>query len=144
MSIESRKPRPLHYETHYGSRREFLARAGGGFGMLALSALMQQDNLLADASDSSSPLAPKPPMFPAKAKSVIYLFMHGGPSHIDTFDPKPALIKLDGQKLPPSLQNVRLQFTNAADAPLLASRRKFEKFGQSGMEVSDLFPNVAR
>ena len=112
--------------------------------MLALAALMQKDNLLAGASDLSNPLSPKPPMFPAKAKSVIYLFMHGGPSHIDTFDPKPALIKLDGQKLPPSLQNIRLQFTNAADAPLLASRRKFEKFGQSGIEVSDLFPNIAR
>ncbi|HEY3840531.1 MAG TPA: DUF1501 domain-containing protein, partial [Bryobacteraceae bacterium] len=89
-------------------------------------------------------LAPKPPHFPAKAKQIIYLFMHGGPSHIDTFDPKPALVKLDGQKLPPSLQNIRLQFTNAADAPLLASRRKFQKYGQCGMDVSDLFPNVAQ
>ena len=71
-------------------------------------------------------------------------FMHGGPSHIDTFDPKPLLEKLNGQKLPASLRNVRLQFTDAADAPLLASQRKFTKHGQSGIEVSDLFPNVAR
>ena len=70
--------------------------------------------------------------------------MHGGPSHIDTFDPKPLLEKLNGQKLPESLRNVRLQFTDAADAPLLASQRKFAKHGQSGIEVSDLFPNVAR
>jgi hypothetical protein len=70
--------------------------------------------------------------------------MHGGPSHIDTFDPKPLLEKLNGQRLPPSLQNLRLQFTNAAEAPLLASQRKFQKFGQSGIDVSDLFPNVAR
>jgi hypothetical protein len=139
MSTESQEP---HRYTHYRSRREFLARAGGGFGMLALGALMDQQGLL--GADAVDPLAPKPPDFPAKARSVIYLFMHGGPSHIDTFDPKPLLQKLNGQRLPPSLQNVRLQFTNAADAPLLASQRKFEKFGQSGIEVSDLFPNVAR
>jgi uncharacterized protein (DUF1501 family) len=145
MSTESPKPatQPRHYETRYNSRREFLSRAGGGFGMLALSALLQQEGLLAD-TDPVTPLSPKSPHFPAKAKQIIYLFMHGGPSHIDTFDPKPALIKLDGQKLPPSLQNIRLQFTNAADAPLLASRRKFQKYGQCGMDVSDLFPNVAQ
>src|ERR1035438_34541 len=111
MLTEPPKIRP-HYETSCNSRREFLARAGGGFGLLALTALLQQEGLLAQAVDSENPLAAKPPMFPAKAKSVIYLFMHGGPSHIDTFDPKPALLKLDGQKLPPSLQNIRLQFTN--------------------------------
>jgi hypothetical protein len=112
--------------------------------MLALSALMEQDGLRGAVAETADPLKPKPPHFPAKAKHVIYLFMHGGPSHIDTFDPKPLLQKLNGQRLPPSLQNLRLQFTNAADAPLLASQRKFEKFGQSGIEVSDLFPNVAR
>jgi len=112
--------------------------------MLALGALMEQDGLLGAAAETADPLKPKPPHFPAKGKHVIYLFMHGGPSHIDTFDPKPLLQKLNGQRLPPSLQNLRLQFTNAADAPLLASQRKFEKFGQSGIEVSDLFPNVAR
>lgn len=141
MSIESEQP---HRYTHYRSRREFLTRAGGGFGMLALGALMEQEGVLAATVQAADPLAPKPQDFPAKAKSVIYLFMHGGPSHIDTFDPKPLLHKLNGQRLPPSLQNVRLQFTNAADAPLLASQRKFEKFGQSGIEVSDFFPNVAR
>jgi hypothetical protein len=112
--------------------------------MLALSALMEQDGLRGAVAETADPLKPKPPHFPAKAKHVIYLFMHGGPSHIDTFDPKPLLQKLNGQRLPPSLQNLRLQFTNAADAPLLASQRKFQKFGQSGIEVSDLFPNVAR
>jgi uncharacterized protein (DUF1501 family) len=136
MSIE-------HYARPYASRREFLTKAGGGFGMLALCALMQQEKLLG-ATIAANPLAPKQPHFPAKAKHVIYLFMHGGPSHLDTFDPKPLLEKLNGQKLPPSLQNLRLQFTDAADAPLLASQRKFRKFGQSGIEISDLFPNVAR
>src|SRR5690349_3875339 len=132
-----------HTASRYGSRREFLARAGGGFGMVALCALLEQEWLLA-ASSEVNPLAPKPPDFPAKAKHVIYLFMHGGPSHIDTFDPKPLLEKLNGQQLPESLRNVRLQFTDASEAPLLASQRKFAKHGQSGIEVSDLFPNVAR
>lgn len=139
MSI---KPDPRHVQTSFHSRREFLEKAGGGFGLVALLGMMEQDGLLA-ATTLADPLAPKTPPLPAKAKSVIYLFMHGGPSHIDTFDPKPLLEKLDGQKLPPSLQNIRLQFTNAADAPLLASRRKFRRYGQCGMEISDLFTNVA-
>src|SRR5262252_6097713 len=141
MSIEVPR-QPLHRIASYNSRREFLARAGGGFGMVALGAMLEQEGLLA-AAPEVNPLAPKPPHFAAKAKHVIYLFMHGGPSHIDTFDPKPLLEKLNGQKLPESLRTVRLQFTDAADAPLLASRRKFAKYGESGIEVSDLFPNVS-
>lgn len=140
----STNPKPLHVQTHYSSRREFLERAGGGFGLLSLFGMMEQDRLLGATPDPTDPLAPKAPNFPAKAKSVIYLFMHGGPSHLDTFDPKPLLNKLDGQKLPPSLQNVRLQFTNAAEAPLLASRRTFKRYGECGMDISDLFTNVAR
>jgi hypothetical protein len=141
MSIDPKSP---HFPTRCHSRREFLEQAGGGFGLLALFAMMEQDRLFGDVTGAADPLAPKPPHFPAKAKSVIYLFMHGGPSHLDTFDPKPLLEKLDGQKLPESFRNLRLQFTNAADAPLLASRRQFQKYGQCGMDVSDLFPNVAR
>ncbi len=151
-----------HYAPPPKTRREFLEQFGGGFGMFALAYLLDQENLLAVVLDPTNkgthplaagyapqpgyanPLAPKPPHFPAKAKSVIYLFMHGGPSHIDTFDPKPVLEKLNGQKLPPSLQNVRLQFTDASEAPLLASRRTFKKYGQSGIEVSDLFTEVAQ
>src|SRR5512144_737829 len=97
------------------SRREFLAGAGGGFGMLALYALMQQEKLLG-ATTAVNPLASKPPHFPAKAKHVIYLFMHGGPSHLDTFDPKPLLKTLDGKAAPSSLANVQLQFTKASEA----------------------------
>jgi hypothetical protein len=70
--------------------------------------------------------------------------MHGGASHVDTFDPKPVLQRLDGQKTPPSLSNVTLQFTKASEAPLMASRRTFKRYGQSGIEVSDLFENVAQ
>src|SRR4051812_19582773 len=129
MSIENTLP---HRPSFQASRRDFLTRAGGGFGMLALGALLEQQGLLGGTPEISS-LAAKTPHFPAKAKHVIYLFMHGGPSHLDTFDPKPLLEKLNGQRLPASLRDVRLQFTDASDAPLLASRRKFQKFGQCGM-----------
>src|ERR1041385_6183259 len=109
ISSMSINPKPLHTQMHYSSRREFLERAGGGFGLLALFAMMEQHRLFGDVAGAADPLAPKPPHFPAKAKSVIYLFMHGGPSHLDTFDPKPLLEKLDGQKLPESFRNLRLQ-----------------------------------
>ncbi len=122
------------------SRREFLARAGAGFGLLPLSYLSQRQ---AAAATASNPFAPKAPHFRVKAKSVIYLFMHGGPSHVDSFDPKPLLQKLDGQKMPESMGKVMLQFTNASEAPLMASRRAFRPRGASGLEISDLFENTA-
>ncbi len=124
------------------SRREFLERAGLGFGMLAASYLVGRDTALSATASAMNPLAAKPPHFPARARSVIFLFMHGGPSHVDTFDPKPALVKLDGQLVPPSIGNVDFQFTKLRDAPILASRRNFKKRGQSGIEISDLFDNV--
>jgi hypothetical protein len=112
-----------------------------GFGMLGLCWLLNRSS--AQAATLTNPLAAKPPHHPAKAKSVIHLFMHGGPSHVDTFDPKPLLATLDGRPAPASLANVQLQFTKASEAPLMASRRTFQKYGQSGLEVSDLFTNVA-
>ena len=115
------------------SRREFLERSGLGFGALAASTLLQSDALA----------AAKPPHFPAKGKSVIYLFMHGGPSHIDTFDPKPLLASLNGQPVPPSFGKVDFQFTKMDKVPLMASRRVFKKRGQSGLEISDLFEHTA-
>src|SRR5947208_1766652 len=81
---------PMH---PFPSRRSFLAQAGGGFGALALSALLNDDRALA-ASDSKSADGPKPPHFAPRVKRVIWLFMHGGPSHVDLFDPKPDLLKL--------------------------------------------------
>jgi len=117
-----------------------LERLGGGFGVLGLAALLSGEQ---PAIAADNPLAAKRSHFPAKAKSVIFLFMHGGPSHLDTFDPKPLLQKLDGQKLPPSLQNLQLQFTDAKDAPIMAPTARFERYGQSGIEVSELFSNVA-
>jgi hypothetical protein len=94
----------------------------------------------------ADPLAPRPAHFPTKAKSVIFIFMQGGPSHIDTFDPKPVLTRLDGQPLPPSFrpEELGLQFIKASEARLMGSRRIFKRYGQSGLEVSDLFENVAK
>ncbi len=126
-----------------GSRREFLAKSGLGFGALAAAAMLSQDSAFA-APASSNPLAPHKPHFPAKATSVIFLFMHGGPSHIDTFDPKPILNELDGKPVPQSFGKVDFQFTKMEKVPLLGSPRTFKKRGQSGIEISDLFENVAQ
>jgi Protein of unknown function (DUF1501) len=125
------------------SRREFLEKAGLGFGMLAAGYLLQRDAVAAGAAASRNPFAPKQPDFPAKAKAVIFLFMHGGPSHLDTFDPKPLLAKLNGQPPPPSFGKVDFQFTDMSKSPLLASARQFRKRGQSGIEISDLFDHTA-
>jgi hypothetical protein len=123
------------------SRREFLFQAGGGFGALALSWLLARDSNAADRPPAN-PLAAKPPQFPAKAKSCIFMFMVGGPSPIDLFDPKPELQKRQGQPLPESFGKPVSQFTKG-DTPLLASTRKFKKHGKSGLDVSDLMPHLA-
>jgi hypothetical protein len=124
------------------SRRSFLQQAGGGFGALALNWLLDGEKVAA-AAIKDSPQAPRPPHFPAKARQVIFLFMHGGPSHLETFDPKPALQRLAGQPLPPSFGVVATRRKVAAN-PLLATRRTFRKFGQSGIEVSDFLPHLSR
>lgn len=126
-------------------RREFLMRAGNGFGGLALSYLMARDAQAADGQASkpiANPLAPRQPHFKPKAKAVIFLFMVGGPSQMETFDPKPDLDRLHGQQLPPSFGEIKSQFVKPG-TPLLGSAWKFKKYGQSGIEVSDLFPHVA-
>src|SRR3954470_9889110 len=122
------------------SRRDFLSRSGLGFGALALGGLMRDSGLLsaAPAVDALNPLAPRPPHFPAKAKRVIHIFCNGGPSHVDTFDPKPMLQKYAGKMLPrPNLGTERK--TGAA----YPSPFTFKKYGDSGIEVSELFPHVA-
>src|SRR6185503_13409339 len=130
------------------SRRGFLARFGGGFGALAAVHLLNQEGFTTlGQSLSVNPTASKSPHFPAKAKAVIHLFMHGGPSQVDTFDPKPLLSRLHGQPAPPSIlkeQKTFLQFTKLSDAPLLAPRATFRKYGNSGLEISNLFENVAQ
>jgi len=121
------------------TRRDVLRGAAHGFGALALQHLLIKDGY---GKARVNPLAAKPPHFPAKAKSVIFLFMVGAPSHIDTFDPKPALKKYEGQKLPQSYGTIVSQFTKGED-PLLASPWEFKQHGQCGMPVSSLFPNIA-
>jgi hypothetical protein len=118
-------------------RRSFLGNLGGGFGSLALAAM------LADEATADDPLAPKKTHHDAAARRVIFLFMSGGPSHVDTFDPKPELTRLHGAKLPASFGPVKTR--RAVDKnKLLASKRTFQKHGQSGIEISDWFPHLGR
>ena len=119
------------------TRREFLRRSGIGLGSLALAGVMADDtaNRLQAASDSN-PMSPKPPHFAPKAKAVIHLFLNGGPSQVDTFDPKPALDKYHGKAIPLELRTERE--TGAA----YRSPFKFQRYGQSGIEVSELFSHV--
>ncbi len=121
----------------YQTRRSFLQSACCGIGSLALTALLH------DEQARANPLAPRPPHRPAKAKAVIFLFMAGGPSHLETFDPKPLLNRLHGQVRPAEFGQANYQFIQP-DARLLGSARRFAKHGQSGIEVSDLFPHTAR
>jgi uncharacterized protein (DUF1501 family) len=119
------------------TRREWLSRAGLGFGMVALQSLLAREGKA--AAPAVNPLAPKAPHFPAKAKAVIHLFMHGGPSQIDTFDPKPALAKYDGQRAPAEYHRVPLQFTDVGQQKLMVSPMKFTPCGQSGLPLADAF-----
>ena len=120
------------------TRREFLNRCGMGMGALSLGGLLGSAFApAAGAAEFSSPLAPRQPHFPAKAKRVIHIFANGGPSHVDTFDPKPQLDKYHGKEIPLQLRTERK--TGAA----YKSPYTFKKYGQSGIEVSELFPHVA-
>ena len=121
------------------ARRAFLQDAFCGIGSLALATLASGNA----ASAATNPLAARKPPGKATAKSVIFLFMAGGPSHVDTFDPKPLLNKLDGQPRPAEFGEAKYQFVRP-NARLLGSKRKFTKHGQSGIDVSDLFPHTAR
>jgi hypothetical protein len=116
------------------TRREMLKRCGMGFAALGLADLLPETS-----SAASTPLTPRQPHFPGKAKRVIHLFMNGGPSHVDTFDPKPALAKYAGKPLP--TENLRTERKTGAAFP---SPFKFQKYGQSGIEVSELFANTAK
>ena len=124
------------------SRRELLRRTGTGLGMLGMAGILQDAGSLVPhaAADEGygNPLAPRQPHFPAKAKHVIHLFMNGGPSHVDTFDPKPALEKYAGKELP--MENLRTERKTGAAFP---SPYKFKKYGESGIEVSEIFQHTA-
>jgi len=136
MSLYDHSPR---LADRFLTRRQMLQRCGMGMGALALGTLFQQAGYAQAAGEAVNPLAVKNPQFPGKAKRVIHLFMNGGPSQVDTFDPKPMLAKYAGKNLPtPNLKTERR--TGAA----MPSPYKFTKHGQSGIEVSEIFPNVAK
>ena len=127
MALRS-TPRPV-------SRREALSRMGAGFGSLALTAMLAEEGL------ASGPLTVRQPHFPARAKRIIMLFMFGGPSHIDTFDPKPILKRDHGKPLP--FAKPRIISFPRRGGDLIGSPFEFQRHGESGAEVSELFPHVA-
>ncbi|MCY2965645.1 MAG: DUF1501 domain-containing protein [Planctomycetota bacterium] len=127
------------------TRRDAIARLGGGLGMIGLATALAQPAAAAEATSaapaaSGSPLLPRAPHFPARAKRVIHLFMNGGPSQVDTFDPKPALEKYAGQEPPKELVNTMRR----TKGKLMPTPFKFEKHGQAGIEVSEIFPHIAK
>jgi hypothetical protein len=128
------------------TRREFLWEAGAGFTGLALSALLSQDGFFASTARASqirpaNPLAPRPPHYTPRARSVIFLFMYGGPSQVDTFDYKPTLYRLDGRTVP-----VRTfgRGGRRNEGRVVGPKWRFRQYGQCGKRVSDLFPHLAR
>jgi hypothetical protein len=135
MSTEPNQRVARHLWTPPATRRELLAGLGAGFGAVALGGLARGLGL----SDSANPLAARAPHFAPRAKRVIFLFMHGGPSQIDTFDYKPLLQRDHGKPLP--FAKPRIQFAQTGN--LLASPWKFAQYGESGAWVSELFPTVA-
>ena len=122
------------------TRRDILCRAANGFGAIALQHLMARDTRAARPGEN--PLRAKAPHFPASAESVIFVFNVGAPSSMDTFDPKPMLERRAGEPMPESFGQVGGQFTDGSN-PILGSPWTFRQYGESGMPVSELFPNVA-
>ena len=121
------------------SRRQWLRRAGMGAGMVGLMPLLEQD---LGASQDGRAMSARATDFPASARRIIWLFMHGGPSQIDTFDPKPALARYEGQAPPDSVRDLKTQFTEVAKQKLMASQFSFRTCGQSGIEISDGFRHL--
>ncbi len=130
--------RKLRHRWNVSSRRDFFTRAGRGLGRVALADLLAQNASAATVN----PLAAKAPHHAARAKSVIWLFMEGGPSQVDTFDPKPLLSKLHGQAIPSSIRKPSQTSRGTADNTLMGSRRQWKQYGQSGAWVSDWYKNV--
>lgn len=130
------RSRLAHHEPA-ASRRDFLLKSGAGFGGLALTAMMASDTPSAESMRARSGHNRTP------ARSVIFLFMDGGPSHIDTFDPKPEVNRLAGQALPESIERV-ITPMGVSENPLLPTRRTWRQYGDSGLPVSDWYPHVAQ
>src|SRR5260221_3443450 len=118
-------------EDLFVTRRQFLQRTGMGLGLLGLATLLGEESFQSSArAEEIATLAPRPAPLPAKAKHVVHVFAQGAPSHVDTWDPKPALAQYDGKTLP------------GMDGVAMASPFKFEKKGKSGIEVSEVFPKL--
>jgi hypothetical protein len=122
------------------SRRDLLRQTSAGCGWLALAGMLANESQAAPQEAIGNALSARPPQFPAKAKRIIWLFMGGGPSHVDTFDPKESLVKYDRQEIPIALPG----HLRDASKKILASPFKFQQHGKSGLPISDLFPNVAK
>ncbi len=123
------------------TRREFLWQVGGGFAGLALIDLLSRDGFFADRAASQNPLAPRRPHFAARAKHAVFLFMNGGPSHVDTFDHKPALTRFHNTGY---RGNTPVGSNGRPIGHLMQTPFTFQKFGKSGIEISGLYPNVSR
>jgi len=129
------------------TRREFMWQAGGGFGAVALSQMLSRDGFLAPAQAAAplgptrfvNPMAPKPPLSPAKAKNVIFIFCYGGPSHVDTFDYKPKLYPLDGKTIPVKTFG---RGGKRNEGRVVGPKWDFKQYGECGKRVSDLFPHL--
>jgi Protein of unknown function (DUF1501) len=147
LPIQRNLPMPDWQSSAILTRREALRHLGGGFGYLAFASLLAEeairsDSLARGAATETNSLAAKPPHFPPKAKRVIFLFMDGGPSQVDTFDPKPRLHVDHGKPCPIDISKLRI--TAPGDVGfLMESPFKFKKYGQSGIEVSEIFPHIA-
>src|SRR6266851_55351 len=139
MWIEDATMFPHEPNMSHLTRREMLRRFANGFGMIGLAGLLASEARAARASsNASNPLAVKPPLFEPRAKRVIFLFMSGGPSHIDTFDPKSRIKQDNGKPLPFAMPKlVRTRTGNLLQSPF-----KFQKHGNAGIEVSELLPNI--
>jgi hypothetical protein len=132
----------LKHNWNVSSRREFFTQAGSGLAGMALASMLAETAHAAPGV-GLDPLLPKKPHHQPLAKSVIFLFMEGGPSHVDLFDPKPLLTKLDGKPVPDSIGKPAQTSRGTAHNTLMASRREVKQYGQSGMWVSDWYANVA-
>src|SRR5262245_48524620 len=132
---------PLRHDPLLIERRRFLTSAASGLGAAALLSLLDTDGLL--AQDAANPTAPKPPHFPAKARRCIFIFLAGGTSQVELFDPKPKLTELTGQRLPDSvLARERFFQLKPEQSLIMGSRFGFRRYGQCGMELSELLPHV--
>src|SRR6266571_3238569 len=136
---------PIQQYCQHVTRRHFLQECGVGLGKIALAGLLTEAlSSSARAIPAANPLAPKQPHFPAKAKRVIHLFMAGAPSQLDLFDYKPKLAQYEGKPIPPEIIGGQRYAFIRPDSAALGPRFKFAKHGQSGAEISEALPHLAK